>query len=133
MIIIIFMPDWCGAGLIITTILFLYKKIGKLTSLILSIIFALGILISTSRMTFLATAATLILILFTQREFNINFKKIFSFGVVGIVIIIIVSISYNFILSQMNISTEVADEIYNRLVEEPLSFFTKEPQQFALE
>ncbi len=82
-------------------------------------------------MTFLSTAATLILILFTQREFNINFKNVFSFSVVGIFIIIIVSISYSFILSEMNISTEVADKIYFRLVQEPLSFFQKEPEEFG--
>ena len=120
-----FYASWCGVALILTIILFLSKNIGKLTSLILLIIFALGILISTSRMTFLTTAFTLILILFTQREYNINFKKIISFSVFGIIIIIMVFISYSFILSEMNISSKVADEIYYRLVEEPLSFFKK--------
>ena len=126
-----FYASGCGVALIITTILFVNKELKKITSFILLIIFALGILISTSRMTLLAVAVTLVLIPLTRKELNINFRKLFSFGIVGTIIIVMVALSYSFILSEMNISTEVADKIYFRLVQEPLSFFQKEPEEFG--
>lgn len=121
----------CGEALIITILLNIYKQIDKRTFFILFSISSLGVLISTSRMVIIATIVTLVLIFFFQNEFKINFRKVFSISFVGATLFVIVIFSYSYILSAMNLPTEFADQIYWRLVQEPLSFLGDDTQKFT--
>ena len=126
-----FFGSVCAHALIIAVLLIIYKRIPKKIFYALLIIYSLGILVSTSRMTILTVTVTLLLILITQNEFKINFKKVFNFAFTGVILFVIVFISYAYILSSMNISSKFADQIYWRLVEEPMSFFGEDVQHFS--
>ncbi len=126
-----FFGGLCGYALITVFLLFITKKIDKVIFFVLSIIFILGIIISTSRMTFLSLTITIVLILITQQGLNINVKKVLISIFATIILFVIVTFSYSYILSAMNIKSEFADKIYFRLVEEPLSFFNEDSQKFG--
>ena len=126
-----FFGGLCGFALIIAFLLLITKNVNKIVALILLAVFTLGIIISTSRGTFLSVAFTLVMILLTQHELKINFKKIFISSLIAVILFAIIIFSYSYILSAMNIKTEFADQIYWRLVEEPLSFFNDDFQEYG--
>lgn len=126
-----FFGGLCGFALIITYLLLITKSVNKIIAYIFLIIFSLGIIISTSRGTFISVTLTLIVILLTQHDLKINFKKIFIAGIIGTVFLVIVAFSYSYIMSAMNLKSEFTDEIYWRLVEEPLSIFNEDYQEFG--
>ena len=126
-----FFGELCGIGFITTFLLLITKTANKIISFILLAVFSLGIMISTSRGTILSVIITVVLILITQKALDLNFKKVFFSGLVGIILIIIVALSYSYILSAMKIKSEFADTIYYRLVEEPLSFLDDDSQKFG--
>ncbi len=121
----------CGHALLISFLLLITKKTNKLIAFILIAIFTLGIVISTSRMTFLAVIATIGVILLTQKTLQLNIKKIFVSFLVGVVLLSIVSLFYSYILSSMNLKSEFANELEFRLIDEPLSFFNDEKQNYG--
>lgn len=111
----------CGHALITIFLLHLTKGINKIIAYSLIIIFVLGIMVSTSRMTFLSVFLTIIILLLTNKSLQLNIKKIFISGLIGFILIGVVSLSYSYILSAMNIKSEFAEQIHYRLIEEPLS------------
>jgi len=116
----------CGYALITIFLLHLTKGINRFFSYPLIVIFVLGIMVSTSRMTFLSVFLTLIILLLTNKSLQLNIKKIFISGLIGIILLGIVSLSYSYILSAMNIKSEFAEQIHYRLIEEPLSILQGE-------
>lgn len=126
-----FFGGLCGSALIVTFLLLITKNVNKIIAYIFITIFSLGIVISTSRGTFISVALTLIVILFTQHHIKINFRKVLISSAVGIVFLVTVAFSYSYILSAMNLKSEFTDEIYWRLVEEPLSIFSDDYQEFG--
>ena len=118
-----FFGGLCGIALITLFIMIITKNISKKTSYALIIIFCAGIFLSTSRMTILTVSVTVIFILLIQREFEFNFKKAIVTGVISIFLVISAVISFTFIAPALNVNSKLVDEIYWRLVEEPLKFF----------
>jgi len=126
-----FFGGLCGIALVTTFLLFITDNARKKTSYILFMVFMLGIIISTSRMTFLTTSTTLFFIIITQYKSKLNLNKVLISGLAGIILIIMVALSYKFVLTTANIKSDFADQIYWRLVEEPLSFFNEDIQEFG--
>lgn len=120
-----------GYAFITAFLLIITKNLKKSFGYILIIIFGLGILISTSRGTILSVLLTIIVILLTQKALEINLRKLFFSALAGLMIFFIVALSYSFILKAMNISSEFSEQIYWRLVEEPLSIFNSDAQEFG--
>lgn len=125
-----FFGGLCGIALLTLFIIIITKSINKKTAYVLIAIFCAGIFLSTSRMTILTVSVTLIFILLIQREFEFNFKKAIVTGVISIFFVISAVISFTFIAPALNVNSKLVDEIYWRLVEEPLSFFNEEYEKF---
>ena len=121
----------CGYSFIMTLSLLLVKHINKLVGISLLSICMFGILISTSRMTFLTVTITSVLVLITQYKLDINFRKIISISLFSIGFIVIIGLSYSYIFSAMNLDTELADKIYYRIIEEPLSLLSEDVVNYS--
>jgi O-antigen ligase len=128
-----FFGELVGYALIITLLSLMTKNLKKSVGYTLIIVFSLGVLISTSRSTALSVILTIAIILLTQKALEINFKKLFVSALAGLMILFVVALSYSYILKSMNISSEFSEQIYWRLVEEPLSIFKGDVQEFGLD
>lgn len=126
-----FFGELAGVALIVTFLLIITKNLSKSFGYLLFAIFSLGILISTSRSTTLSVFVTFAVILFTQKVLEINFRKLFFSIFAGVILLLVVGLSYSYILRAMNISSEFSEQIYWRLVEEPLSIFTGDVEEFG--
>lgn len=126
-----FFGELCGYAFLATFLLLVTKNINKIWAYLLLAVTSLGILISTSRGTLLSVMLTFALILFTQKNLTINVRKIVFSALIGIVVLIAVGLSYSFILSAMNIKSEFSEQIYWRLIEEPLSIFDEDVEEFG--
>ena len=125
-----FFGSMCAQGLVVVIVLYMTRQITKKNYYKLMVTFSLGILISTSRGAILGLVVAFIFIFFIQDEFKINFKKLFGIGSLIIVIFTIILFSYSFILSSLNVSSEFSDEIYYKLVGEPLSLFSDDYNKY---
>ncbi|MCP4971918.1 MAG: hypothetical protein GY932_15165, partial [Arcobacter sp.] len=99
------------------------QKTKKIFFYSLFAVFALGIIVSTSRGTMLAVlvSVTIGTIIFPEKRFDP--KKVIFLGIKLILFFSIVIFSYSYIMTNMNIKSKFANQIYYRLVEEPMSIF----------
>jgi O-antigen ligase len=128
-----FFGEICGEALIVSVTLLIYQKKKNILYLILTVVFLLGILISTSRMTFISTFSTILVLLITQKAIQFNLKRVLATGFIFIVIVGTVAVSYTYILNAMNVESKFADQIHYRLIEEPLSIFQDDVQKYGLD
>lgn len=119
-----------GIALILTYIRIVSKKIDIKKGLLMLLIFGSGILLSTSRGALLTTIFSVIISTFLLPRDQIDTKKIFSIGIKGFFVLIIIISSYIFLLSVLKVNTEFTDKIYYRLVEEPIELLQGKTSTF---
>ncbi len=111
-----------GIALIYTLLLYYKKIFPKIISLTLIFLFVLGVVLTTSRGAILAVIIVFIVMVLTQKEIKISFKKIITSSILLIFFFISFYLIYNTILSEVS-KPVLIDNIYWRLYEEPLSVF----------
>ncbi|MBK8944264.1 MAG: O-antigen ligase family protein [Ignavibacteriae bacterium] len=126
-----FFGEICGEAIITAFVLIVFKSKNKLVMLFLLSFFLLGLIISTSRMSFVSSLVTILIIIVTQKSLKLNLKKIFISGFLGILLLTIVAITYSFVLKEMNIKSTFSKQLYYRLVEEPVSIFDEDKVIFG--
>ncbi len=109
-----------GITFIYTILLFYKKKINKILSMILLLLFALGVVLTTSRGAIVGIIIVFAIMIVTQKDITINIKKVISGSIAILLFFISFYIIYNTILSDIS-KPVLLDNIYWRLYQEPLS------------